>query len=116
LKNEINNNFKPTWNERAGQLLNEFKVNKENKISNEILVALTKNIEQGFDSNSKIEKGDLMHHVNHFYDFEGKAERNKDTCFLMIYSSSKKLIVNFYVILISLFFGDIDLGAEESGF
>ena len=116
LKNEMHNNFKPTFNEQAITILNEFKINTENKISNEILVALTKNIEADFSLKSNIEKSDLMQHINRFYDIQGKAERIKNTPFLMIYSAFTKIIVSFYVILIPLFIGDIDLGGEDSGF
>jgi ion channel-forming bestrophin family protein len=116
LKNEMHNNFKPTWSEQAKELLNAFKINTDNKISNEILVALTKSIEDSFASKANIEKGDLMQHINRFYDIQGKAERIKNTPFLMIYSAFTKIIVSFYVILIPLFIGDIDLGGEESSF
>jgi putative membrane protein len=116
LKNEIHNNFKPTFNQTDKHLLNEFEINTENKISNEILLAITKNIEDNFVFTSRLEKGDLMQHINRFYDIQGKAERIKNTPFLMIYSAFTKLIVSFYVILIPLFIGDIDLGGEESGF
>lgn len=116
LKNEMHNNFKPTFNEQATETLNEFNINTENKISNEILVALTKCIEEDFSSKANIEKSDLMRHINRFYDIQGKAERIKNTPFLMIYSAFTKIIVSFYVILIPLFIGDIDLGGEESGF
>lgn len=116
LKNEMHNNFKPKFNEQAAELLKGFKVNIENKISNEILVALTKSIEDNFSAKANIEKGDLMQHINRFYDIQGKAERIKNTPFLMIYSAFTKIIVSFYVILIPLFIGDIDLGGEESGF
>lgn len=57
-----------------------------------------------------------MQHINRFYDIQGKAERIKNTPFLMIYSAFTKIIVSFYVILIPLFIGDIDLGGEDSGF
>ncbi len=116
LKNEMHNNSKPTFNEQAKELLNQFKINTENKISNEILVALTINFEDNFSPKATIEKGDLMQHINRFYDIQGKAERIKNTPFLMIYSAFTKIIVSFYVILIPLFIGDIDLGGEESGF
>jgi len=116
LKNEMHNNFKPTFNEQATETLNEFNINTENKISNEILVALTKSIEEDFSLKANIEKSDLMRHINRFYDIQGKAERIKNTPFLMIYSAFTKIIVSFYVILIPLFIGDIDLGGEESGF
>ena len=116
LKNEMHNNFKPAFNEQTIAILNEFKINTDNKISNEILVAITKRIEDNFSSKSNIEKGDLMQHINRFYDIQGKAERIKHTPFLMIYSAFTKIIVSFYVILIPLFIGDIDLGGEDSGF
>ena len=116
LKNEMHNNFKPTFNEQAQGLLNRFKINNENKITNEILVALTMRIEYNFSSIANIEKGDLMQHINKFYDIQGKAERIKNTPFLMIYSAFTKIMVSFYVLLIPLFIGDIDLGGEDSGF
>lgn len=116
LKNEMHNNYKPTFNEQIITILNEFKINTENKISNELLVAITKRIEDNFSSKSNIEKGDLMQQINRFYDIQGKAERIKNTPFLMIYSAFTKIIVSFYVILIPLFIGDIDLGGEDSGF
>jgi ion channel-forming bestrophin family protein len=116
LKNEMHNNLKPTFSKRAEELLVDFKINTENKITNEILVAITKSIEDNFSQKANIEKGDLMQHINRFYDIQGKAERIKNTPFLMIYSAFTKIIVSFYVILIPLFIGDIDLGGEESGF
>lgn len=116
LKNEMLNNFKPTFAQESNQLMSEYKINTNNKISNEILVALTKSIENGFSLHANIEKGDLMQHINRFYDIQGKAERIKNTPFLMIYSAFTKIIVRFYVVLIPLFIGDIDLGGEDSGF
>jgi ion channel-forming bestrophin family protein len=116
LKNEMHNNLKPTFSEQDNVLINEFNINSQNKISNEILIALTKNIENNFSSKANLEKGDLMQHINRFYDIQGKAERIKNTPFLMIYSAFTKIIVNFYVILMPLFIGDIDLGGEGSGF
>lgn len=116
LKNEMHNNFKPKFNEEEIELLKSFKVNNSNKISNEILLALTVSIETDFASKANFEKSDLMQHINRFYDIQGKAERIKNTPFLMIYSAFTKIIVSFYVILIPLFIGDIDLGGEESRF
>lgn len=116
LKNEMHNNHKPTFNEESNHLISEFDINKQNKISNEILVAITKNIEDSFAFTARIEKGDLMQHINRFYDIQGKAERIKNTPFLMIYSAFTRIIVYFYVLLIPLFIGDIDLGGENSGF
>ncbi len=116
LNNEMHNNFKPTFSEKSIELLNEFKINTQNKISNEILVALSKSLEDNFSSKANIEKVDLMQHINRFYDIQGKAERIKNTPFLMIYSAFTKIVVSFYVLLIPLFIGDIDLGGEESRF
>lgn len=112
----MHNHFKPNFDEQTIGIINEFKINVSNKISNEILVALTKSIEDHFASKANIEKGDLMQHINRFYDIQGKAERIKNTPFLMIYSTFTKIMVSFYVILIPLFIGDIDLGGEASGF
>ena len=116
FKNEMHSNFKPKFNDEEVQLLKDFKVNSSNKISNEFLLALTKTIETDFASKANFEKNDLMQHINRFYDIQGKAERIKNTPFLMIYSSFTKIIVSFYVILLPLFIGDIDLGGEESRF
>ncbi len=116
LKNEMHDNFKSTFGKQDIELFKEFKINLDNKISNEILVAVTKSIEDDFSSKSNIEKSDLMKQINRFYDIQGKAERIKNTPFLMIYAAFTKIIVSFYVILIPLFIGDIDLGGEESGF
>jgi putative membrane protein len=116
LKNEMHNNLHPTFDNQSIELISDFKINTDNKISNEILLAITKEIEDDFAPIARIEKGDLMQHINRFYDIQGKAERIKNTPFLMIYSAFTKLIVSFYVILIPLFIGDIDLGGEESGF
>lgn len=116
FKNEMHSNFKPKFNDEEVQLLKDFKVNSSNKISNEFLLALTKTIETDFASKANFEKNDLMQHINRFYDIQDKAERIKNTPFLMIYSSFTKIIVSFYVILLPLFIGDIDLGGEESRF
>lgn len=116
LKNEIQNHFAPTFEEQTKELFKEFDINTDNKISNELLVAIAKRIETSFSPKANIEKGDLMQHINRFYDVQGKAERIKNTPFLMIYSAFTKIIVSFYVILIPLFIGDIDLGGEDSGF
>ncbi len=116
LKHEMHNNPHPTFDQASRDLFSEFSINTENKISNELLVAITKDIEDNFAASARIEKGDLMQHINRFYEIQGKAERIKNTPFLMIYSAFTKLIVSFYVLLIPLFIGDIDLGGEESGF
>lgn len=92
FKNEMHSNFKPKFNDEEVQLLKDFKVNSSNKISNEFLLALTKTIETDFASKANFEKNDLMQHINRFYDIQGKAERIKNTPFLMIYSSFTKII------------------------
>lgn len=115
LKNEMHNNFKPAFQEDIKKLIEKYNINSNNKLSNEILVAIATKIEQRFLSIANIEKGDLMQHINRFYDIQGKAERIKNTPFLMIYSAFTKIIVSFYVILVPFFIGDIDLGGEESG-
>ncbi len=116
LKNEMHNKNKPNFDQYSMELLSKNGVQIQNKISNEILLALSKNIETQFSSKSNIEKGDLMLHINRFYEIQGKAERIKNTPFLMIYSAFTKIVVSFYVILIPLFIGDIDLGGEDSLF
>jgi putative membrane protein len=115
LKNEMHNNFEPNFDEQAREIFIKNKIETKNKISNELLIALTKNIEDDFASAANIEKNDLMQHINRFYDIQGKAERIKNTSFLMIYSAFTKIIVSFYVILIPFFIGDIDFGGENSG-
>ncbi|USL95253.1 hypothetical protein D1J36_008205 [Riemerella anatipestifer] len=116
FKNEIHNNPKPIFDEKSKVLLERYNINEEHKISNELLVSISKEIEEDFKNTANIEKSDLMQHINRFYDIQGKAERIKNTPFLMIYSAFTKIIVSFYVILIPLFIGDIDLGGEQSGF
>lgn len=116
LKNEMHHNFKPVFSAESKQILDEFKVDTGNKISNEILVALAVSIEAGFSEKANVEKGDLMQHINRFYEIQGKAERIRNTPFLMIYSAFTRIIVSFYVVLIPVFIGDIDLGGENSGF
>lgn len=116
LKSEMHNSFGSIYDEQEKELLNTCGINMKNKISNEILIAIAKSIEGDFSAGANIEKGDLMQHINRYYDIQGKAERIKNTPFLMIYSAFTKIMVSFYVILIPLFIGDIDLGGEESGF
>ncbi|UFZ22913.1 bestrophin family protein [Riemerella anatipestifer] len=115
FKNEIHNNPKPIFDEKSKVLLEKYNINEKHKISNELLVSISKEIEEDFKNTANIEKSDLMQHINRFYDIQGKAERIKNTPFLMIYSAFTKIIVSFYVVLIPLFIGDIDLGGEKSG-
>lgn len=116
LKSEIQEHNSLSLDQRTSEMYHEHNIDEKNKISNELLLALTKGFEEDFAPQSTIEKNDLMQHINHFYEIQGKAERIKNTPFLMIYSAFTKLIVGFYVIIIPLFIGDIDLGGEKSGF
>lgn len=116
LKSEIQEHNSLSLDQRTSEMYHEHNIDHKNKISNELLLVLTKRFEEDFAPQSTIEKNDLMQHINHFYEIQGKAERIKNTPFLMIYSAFTKLIVGFYVIIIPLFIGDIDLGGEKSGF
>lgn len=108
-------NIKETNNFAGTALLfNKYGVVSTNKLSNEILVALTMAIETHFSGISNIEKSDLMQHINRFYEIQGKAERIKNTPFLKIYSAFTRIVVFIYVLLLPLFIGDIDLGGEKS--
>jgi putative membrane protein len=66
LKNEMHNNFSPEFNSQATDLMKAFKINMENKISNEILLAITKNIEDAF--------------------MESHFQKTKPRCLLMIFA------------------------------
>ena len=116
MKSEIQEHNSLSLDQRTSEMYHEHNIDQKNKISSELLLALTKRFEEDFAPQSTIEKNDLMQHINHFYEIQGKAERIKNTPFLMIYSAFTKLIVGFYVIIIPLFIGDIDLGGEKSGF
>lgn len=116
LKNEMHGNYKPNYSHHDIHLLEENRISTSHKISNEILLVISKSIDEDFEPKANLEKYDLMQHIKRFYDVQGKAERIKNTPFLMIYSAFTKLIVSFYVILIPFFIGDIDFGGEESGF
>lgn len=112
----MHNRTSPSIDQSTSEIYKANNIDVKNKISNELLLALTKSFEEDFSPQSTIEKNDLMQHINHFYEIQGKAERIKNTPFLMIYSAFTKLIVGFYVMIIPLFIGDIDLGGEKSGF
>jgi ion channel-forming bestrophin family protein len=114
LKNEMHNFKEPNLFADAALLFNKYGVVLTNKLSNEILVALTVAIEMHFSGLSNIEKSDLMQHINRFYEIQGKAERIKNTPFLKIYSAFTRIVVFIYVLLLPLFIGDIDLGGEKS--
>jgi putative membrane protein len=115
IKNEMHEILSPDFKDEDLALMQEFEVNLDNKISNELLLGLTKSIEKDFSRQANIEKSDLMQHINRFYGIQGKAERIKNTHFLKIYSAFTRFVVIVYVILIPLFIGDIDLGGEDSG-
>ncbi len=115
LKREMHNQTETTFDEATNELLIRYRIDLNNKVSNELLVAITHAIECDFSPKATIEKNDLMQHINRFYEIQGKAERIKNTPFLMIYSAFTRIIVTVYVLLIPLFIGDIDLGGEKSG-
>lgn len=100
--------------EELKELINTSALTSNQKLSNELLLAITLKIESDFASTANIEKSDLMQHINRFYDVQGKAERIKNTPFLLIYGAFTRLIVVVYVLLMPLFIGDIDIGGEDS--
>lgn len=114
LKKEMHQQTGTPFDDETRALLSRYHIDLENKISNELLVAITQTIEGDFTPKAALEKNDLMLHINRFYEIQGKAERIKNTPFLMIYSAFTRIIVTVYVLLIPLFIGDIDLGGEKS--
>jgi ion channel-forming bestrophin family protein len=85
-----------------------------NKVSNEILLAMTKKIESAMQTERQLEKNNLMQHIDRFYEIQGKSERIQNTPFLKIYSALTFIMVSSYVILLPLFIGDLDIGGEDS--
>lgn len=114
LKREMHNQKEPSFEEETVAFFSKYGINLKNKVSNELLVAITQIIEGDFSPKAGLEKNDLMQHMNRFYEIQGKAERIKNTPFLMIYSAFTRIIVTVYILLIPLFIGDIDLGGEKS--
>lgn len=114
LKREMHNRPPLTSDELEIDLSKLYGINPAAKLSNELLVAMADSIEMNFARRSSLEKSDLMQHITRFYDIQGKAERTKNTPFLKIYSIFTRLMVSFYVVLIPLFIGDIDVGGEDS--
>lgn len=114
LKSEMHGQVELKLDEKAKVLLKKYKVESHNKISHELLIAITETIEHSFTPTANIEKSDLMSHINRFYDIQGKAERIKNTPFIKIYGVFTRITVFFYVVLLPLFVGDIDFGDEES--
>ena len=99
----------------VAQLIAQYQMMPENKISNEILLTLSQRIEMVVPQARALEKNDLMLHINRFYEVIGKAERIRNTPFLLIYSAFTRLVVVLYVLLTPVLIGDIDLGGEQSG-
>jgi len=85
------------------------------KESAALLLRLSEAIAADFPTEAAIEKNDLLQHITRLYDIQGKAERIRNTPFLMIYSAFTRITVGVYVLLLPLFVGDIDLGGEDSG-
>jgi ion channel-forming bestrophin family protein len=84
VKNEIHEIPHPDYDKETQLIFNKYAVNTSNKVSNEILIAISSKIETVFAHNANIEKSDLMQHINQFYNIQGKAERINDTPFLKI--------------------------------
>ncbi|WP_026753410.1 bestrophin family ion channel [Sediminibacter sp. Hel_I_10] len=114
LKNEIHEKPHPSYTEEAKLLFEIYNIDLNNKVSNEILMALSLKIEQIFSDKANFEKSDLMQHINQFYNIQGKAERINNTPFLKIYSAFTRVTVTIYVLMIPFIIGDIDIGGEES--
>jgi putative membrane protein len=113
LKNEIHEIPHPAYNNETELLFKKYAVNTTNKVSNEILISISTKIEAVFTRDARIEKKDLMQHINQFYDIQGKAERINNTPFLKIYSAFTSVTVAIYVLLIPFLIGDIDIGGED---
>ncbi len=114
LKNEIHEIPHPNYDSETTSLFKKYNIDTKNKVSNEILLSLSSQLETHFSRESNIEKNDLMQHINRFYDIQGKAERINNTPFLKIYSAFTRVIVMVYVLLIPIFIGDIDIGGENN--
>jgi putative membrane protein len=114
LKNEIHETPHPLYDKDTHLLYNKCAIVTSNKVSNELLIALSLKIEMVFAKKANIEKSDLMQHINQFYDLQGKAERINNTPFLKIYSAFTRATVVIYVMMIPFIIGDIDIGGEES--
>jgi len=82
--------------------------------SRECLLLLTGSIDQFMAPQSQLEKFDLMQHINRFFEIQGRADRIRNTPFLMIYGAFTRVIVVAYVAMIPFFVGDIDFGGEAS--
>jgi putative membrane protein len=114
LKNELHETPHPAYYKASLLLFDQYKINIANKVSNELLIALSTTIERVFTHKANIEKSDLMQHINAFYYIQGKAERINNTPFLKIYSAFTRVTVVLYVLMIPFIIGDIDIGGKES--
>jgi putative membrane protein len=114
LKNEIHETSHPLYDPETQVLFDRYGVKTNNKLSNEILLALSTKIETVFAPQANIEKSDLMQQINQLYNIQGKAERIKNTPFLKIYTAFTRATVILYVLMIPFIIGDIDIGGEES--
>jgi putative membrane protein len=114
LKYEMHRKSNTFSDNNIPELFKKYRIDVRKKITNEILLVLTKLTDENFAANKNIEKSDLMQHINKFYEIQGKAERIRNTPFLKIYSIFTKITVFFYVLLLPLFVGDIDIGGENS--
>lgn len=83
--------------------------------SRDCLLRLASKIDQAIASESQVEKFDLMQHINRFFEIQGRADRIRNTPFLMIYGAFTRVIVVAYVAMLPFFVGDIDFGGEASG-
>ena len=114
LKNEIHETPHPLYDKETQLLFEKYEVETTNKVSNEILISISAQIETVFTHKANIEKSDLMQHINQFYNIQGKAERINNTPFLKIYSAFTRATVLIYVLMMPFIIGDIDIGGEES--
>lgn len=115
LKSEMHHRPRPDYEPGFEELLRQYRIPMEHKISNALLLAIGRELEQCFHGQARIEKGDLMQHLNRFYDIQGKAERIRNTPFLKIYGAFTRIVVGLYVAFIPFFIGDMDFGSETSG-
>jgi putative membrane protein len=109
FKNEIHETPHPLYGRDPQLLYNKYAIITSNKLSNELLIALSVKIERIFEKKANIEKSDLMQHINQFYDLQGKAERINNTPFLKICSAFTRVTVVIYVIMIPFIIGALML-------
>lgn len=115
LREEMHGVARPEMRDERRALAEQFGIDLQHKVTHEILLAMTRCVQDTFPGGD-IDKTDLMAHVTRFFDAQGKAERIRNTPFLPIYRAFTRIVVSFYVLLLPLFIGDIDLGGEASRF